>query len=86
MQKFVFKPKKYTKEYLKDHDIILRDREFVIEEDADGENIIQRFKIGDGVKPYSALPYISSLYACYPKIVFYDTDYDRSIEMKFGDD
>ena len=82
-------PKKFSKEYLRDHGtIIFRDRELVVEEEAgtDKDNTILRFKIGDGKTPYYQLKYASSLYALYPYVCFWDKDYVFSVSLKFGGD
>lgn len=82
-------PKKFSKDYLKQHgDIIFKNRELVIEEDkgTDSSSTTQRFKIGDGFTPYSALKYASSVYAFYPEIIFYDDTYNNYVAVQFGGD
>lgn len=82
-------PKKFSREYLRDHgNIIFKDRELVVEEEAgtDTDNTILRFKIGDGKTPYRQLKYASSLYSLYPKITFYDEEYTSYISLNFGGD
>lgn len=80
-------PKKFSKQYLKDHsNMIFKNRELIVEEEkgTDKDSTILRFKIGDGVTPYHGLKYTSSLYALFPEIVFYDESYDNYIAVDFG--
>lgn len=84
MKEFTIVPKILERQYLKDHpDIIFRNRELIVEKDGDGENAVYRFKIGDGVKPYSVLQYISSLYALYPNFHMYDKKYEKGFTVSF---
>ena len=80
-------PKMFNKDYLNENGhIIFRERELIIEKEQKGENTMLRFKIGDGVKPYNALQYISSMYALFPKICLCDTNYDNCLNIKFSED
>ena len=56
-------PKTYDKDTIRGSVKIFRDRELIVESEGTGDNTVLRFKIGDGVKPYSALPYVSSMYS-----------------------
>lgn len=77
-------PKTFNKEDIKGSAIIFRDRELVVESDGDGDNTVLRFKIGDGIKPYNALPYVSSMYALYPFVYLYNKDYTNCIKLTFN--
>lgn len=84
MKEFKVFPKMYDRSYLKDHgDLIFRDRELVIEREMTGDNVVLRFKIGDGIRPYSALQYVSSMYALYPSVCLFDGKYENCIELSF---
>ena len=77
-------PKAYDKKYLEEHsNIIFRERELIIEVEkgTTPEDTIFRFKVGDGIKPYNALSYSSSIYALFPKIILYNTDYSKGISL-----
>lgn len=79
-------PKSFTREYLKEHgSYVFRDRELVVEKEEAGEpdNPILRFKLGDGIRPYSELPYISSIYALFPRVHLYNNDYSKEITIEF---
>ena len=56
--------KSYSKEDMKTKyiDMILKDRELLVETEGEGDELIVRFKVGDGKTPYSQLKYISTLY------------------------
>ena len=77
-------PKAYTRDYLDENsNIVFRDRELIVEVDkgTSKDDTTFRFKIGDGIKSYSALPYISSLYALFPKVVLYNIDYSTELAI-----
>jgi hypothetical protein len=77
-------PKTYDKDTIRGSAKIFRDRELIVESEGTGDNTVLRFKIGDGVKPYSALPYVSSMYALYPYVYLYNSDYTNGIKLMFG--
>ena len=84
MKGIKIKPKCYTKQYLEEHGhIIPRNRELVLERDSgvDSSQDVLRFKVGDGVTTYSKLKYVSSLYAIFPKIIFYDNNYENYVSL-----
>ena len=62
------------------------DRELIIEEDMqtpdDKSSIIYRFKIGNGISSYKELPYVSSLYSLFPKVLFCDSSYENCLTLK----
>lgn len=77
-------PKVYSREYLKENGhLIFKKRELIIEREEIGENVMLRFKIGDGVRPYSMIQYVSSLYALYPEICMCDKEYNTCLNIKF---
>ena len=80
--------KEFSRDYLKENGtIIFRNREFIVEkDDSNPENVMYRFKIGDGVLPYSALPYISNLYALFPNFTLFDKQYTHCINIKFSNE
>ena len=72
MESVVIKLKKLKKSELSDMHFVPKDRELIVEEDIkDSEDkSVYRFKVGDGMRPYSDLPmfhhYIHySLVSCY---------------------
>jgi hypothetical protein len=74
----------FDREYLKQHNnIVFKDRELIIEKEQNGENTMLRFKIGDGVKPYGLLQYVSSLYALFPNICLCDNEYKSCLTISF---
>lgn len=76
--------KVFDRNYLKEHaHIIFKDRELIIEKDSGiGEqDTTYRFKIGDGITPYSNLSYISSIYNLFPNFTYYDNDYTTAIHF-----
>ena len=77
--------KSKTKEELQDiaHTLVLRDRELLVETEGVGETLTARFKIGDGVTPYSDLPYISSIYKLFPNFVLYNNNYNIGVNISF---
>lgn len=84
MKEFTVFPKVYDRKYLKEHDhIIFKNRELVIERDGTGDNVMLRFKIGDGIRPYRDLQYISSMYALYPSVCLFDGDYENCFTLSF---
>lgn len=74
-------------EMLKSGDIILRDRELLVETEGENETFVARFKIGDGKTPYTSLPYVSNLYKICPNFILYNNDYTfgLNIELKPND-
>lgn len=74
-------------EMLKLGDIILRDRELLVETEGENETFVARFKIGDGKTPYTSLPYVSNLYKICPNFILYNNDYTfgLNIELKPND-
>lgn len=79
-------PKMFNRDDIRGSSIIFRDRELVVESDGDGDNAVLRFKIGNGIEPYSSLPYVSSMYALYPFVYLYNKDYTNSIKLTFSGD
>ena len=64
-------------------DFIPKAREFITEQDGSGDTMIMRFKVGDGVTPYSKLDYVHSLVNLYPEYQLWSKDYESSITIKF---
>ena len=62
-------------------DYILKDRELLVETEGEGDTFIARFKVGDGVTPYSQLAYVSNLYKLYPNFLLYNNDYSFGIDI-----
>ena len=86
MKEFTIITKIYDKQYLKDHNnIVFKDRELIIEREVSGENVMLRFKIGDGIKQYNSLQYVSSLYALFPNICLCDKEYKSCFTLSFVD-
>jgi len=80
-------PKCYTKEYLSENGhLIFKNRELIIEKEigTDISDTTLRFKIGDGVTPYNLLKYCSSMYALFPKVIFYDENYTSYVSVDFA--
>ena len=87
MKNMTIIPNIYDKSYLIEHSSrVFKARELIIEREIVGDQTMLRFKIGDGVKPYSALQYVSSLYALFPKIDLCDTEYKNCITISFKKD
>ena len=63
--------------------IVFLDRELIVEvsEGSDSSNTVYRFKVGDGVTPYSQLPYVSSIYSLFPFVNIFDKNYSKGIEI-----
>ena len=66
-------------------DKILKDKELFVETEGEGESLIARFKIGDGVTPYKQLPYISSIYKLFPNFKLYNNAYSYGIDIHLCD-
>lgn len=82
----VIVPKAYTKKYLEENSsIVFKDREFIVEVEkgTNSEDSTLRFKVGDGVRPYYSLPYVSSLYALFPNIKLCNVDYSKELSISF---
>jgi hypothetical protein len=79
--------KTFDKEYLKQNStIIFKSRELIVEiEKPDNveDEPTYRFKVGDGITPYTLLPYVSSLYALVPNICFYNKDSTSCVKLNF---
>ena len=60
---------------------ILKDRELLVETEGEGDTFVARFKIGDGITPYSQLPYVSNLYKLYPNFLLYNSDYSFGVDI-----
>jgi len=75
--------KSYPKEDMKTKysDMILKDRELLVETEGEGDELIVRFKVGDGKTPYSQLKYISTLYDLYPNFKLYSSDYTLGLNI-----
>jgi hypothetical protein len=87
LKEFTLIPKIFDRSYLKNNpNIVFRDRELVVEKDRMGENTVLRFKIGDGIRTYDMLQYVSSLYALYPNICLFDKNYDNCFTVLFNND
>lgn len=81
-------PKIIDRQKLKENSqIIFRNRELIIEkEEQSVDNMVLRFKIGDGIKTYDALPYVSSLYSLFPEFCLCDSKYENSINIHLKED
>ena len=66
-------------------DMILRDRELMVETEGEGETFVARFKIGDGHTNYANLPYVSNLYKVFPNFVLYNNDYTFGLSINLKD-
>lgn len=66
--------------------LILKERELLIETEGYGDTFTTRFKIGDGVTPYCELPYISSIYKLFPNFILYNSDYSFGVDISFRED
>lgn len=77
--------KSYSKEDMKSKycDMILKNRELLVETEGENESLIARFKIGDGVTPYKNLDYISSIYKLLPNTCLYDKNYLHGVNLVF---
>lgn len=64
-------------------DMILKDRELLIETEGENETFVCRFKIGDGRTPYNQLNYVSSIYALLPNCTLYNKEYTQGINLIF---
>ena len=65
---------------------VLKDRELLVETEGSGDTFVARFKVGDGITPYSKLPYISNLYKIYPNFILYNEDYSFGININLKND
>ena len=85
MKSVVIELKKMKKSELVNSAFVPKLRELIVEEDVgDSEDkAVYRFKIGDGMRRYSELPYISSIYSLFPTVLLCDPNYTRSVELKF---
>ena len=63
-------------------DIILKEREFLVETEGENETLVARFKIGDGRTKYSELPYQSSIYKLFPEFILYNNEYTYGVKIK----
>lgn len=79
--------KRQSREHMlnKGKSIILANRELLLEVEKLPDDEVLRYKIGDGYTPYSLLPYISSLYDCYPYIYLYNSTYTNGIKLTFNE-
>lgn len=77
--------KSYTREDMRNKyaDMILRDKELLVETEGEDNELVVRFKIGDGKTTYSQLKYISSLYDLFPNFKLYNNDYSLGINVNF---
>ena len=80
--------KEFSREYLKENGtMIFQDRELIVEKDQTSpENVMYRFKLGNGILPYSELPYISNLYALFPNFKLFNKQYTQCINIKFSNE
>lgn len=62
--------------------LILKDKELLVETDGVGDTFVARFKVGDGRTPYNQLAYISNLYKLYPNFMLYDENYTFGVNIK----
>lgn len=62
-------------------DTILKSRELLVETEGEGNELIARFKIGDGKTPYSQLKYIASLYDLFPNFKLCTKDYSLELNI-----
>lgn len=67
-------------------DFIPKVRELIAEQEGFGDTKILRFKLGDGVTPFSELPYVQSLYNLYPNFILYNANYTQSININFNNE
>jgi hypothetical protein len=79
--------KSYTREDMRSkyNDMILKNRELLVETEGEGDELVVRFKLGDGKTTYSQLKYISSLYDLFPNFKMYNNDYSLGINVNFKD-
>lgn len=75
--------KSYSREAMRNEkaNLILYDRELLLEYEGEGNELTVRFKIGDGKTPYSQLKYIASMYDLYPNFKLCDNDYSKLINI-----
>lgn len=79
--------KSLTREQLqRNNSLILKDRELLVETEGEGNELVVRFKIGDGKTPYSQLKYIATLYDLFPNFKLYNTDYSLGFNIKLKDE
>ena len=73
----------HTRESMKSENsqMILKDRELLVETEGEGVEFTARFKMGDGKTPYNQLRYISSLYDLFPNFRLCTEDYSMSINI-----
>ena len=76
--------KSYSKEDMKNqyNSLILKNRELLVETEGEGDELIVRFKIGDGKTPYSQLKYISTLYDLFPNFQLFSKDYSLGLNIQ----
>ena len=67
-------------------DLILKDRELLLETEGVDDKFTVRFKIGDGATPYKELPYISSIYKLFPNFTLYNNNYTFGVDVLFKED
>ena len=68
-----------------ENDFIPKERELITEQDGSGDTMIMRFKLGDGITPYSKLDYVHSLVNLFPEYHLYSKNYESSLTIKFSE-
>lgn len=74
--------KTFTKEYMRNNDTVLKQRELLVETEGEGNELVARFKVGDGKTPYSQLKYIATLYDLFPNFKLYSADYSLGFNIQ----
>lgn len=74
--------KTFTRDYMRNNDTILKDRELLVETEGEGNELVARFKMGDGKTPYSQLKYIASLYDLFPNFKLFSADYSLGFNIQ----
>jgi hypothetical protein len=69
------------KEMQANSDTILKARELLVETEGEGDELVARFKIGDGKTPYSQLKYIATLYDLFPNFKLCNKDYSLALNI-----
>ena len=74
--------KTFTKEYMRNNDTVLKQRELLVETEGEGNELVARFKVGDGKTPYSQLKYIATLYDLFPNFKLFSADYSLGFNIQ----
>ena len=82
--------KQFDRKYLKENNhIVFKNRELIIERETSDDpesGDMFRFKIGDGITPYRNLKYTSTIYALFPNVCLYDSNYETCVSISLGGD